>query len=218
MAQLFFITCIILSACDTYTKSPLGHPIVTFYYDLFKQDSLVKKNAVVIKSIEADTNLITIAGFEKEDIVFKQKITDYGILRSSNGSEYYLTHFFNARSSIESFLPTKKAVFANSVTSLFKEKYYPFGNIDSLNIIYFEESIPAYTYTSTYFSKSLNTFILYYNSRDNYYYKLSAISGLQINIGDLLNLEDDILKDTTFFAKFLIDKLPKKPLPPNIDE
>lgn len=204
MKCAFYISFIflILSGCDNPSTK-----LITLKYDFFQKDSLLKNNALIIQYKKNDADSFRVVNLTSTldssiQISFKERITDSGIYRSFNGSNYLLTHSFTLGKQVESDLPQSTPFFINTWIRAIESKNYLFGQGDSINLIFFDEAIPKYSFTSSYYSTQLELFIIYYNQREDSYFKLAEVKGLSSNAEkDILQVADRLSKDTLFFGK-----------------
>jgi hypothetical protein len=208
-----YLFCIIIVGCKTSGTNNL-----TLYYDFYCRDSLQKVNALVIESRKTDSDNVRIinisSSIDSIHTTFKEKVTDSGIYRSMDNLPFNLTHSFSNMKETKSQLPKSYPYFINKLTKEYKTKKYLFANKDSIEINFFDEAIPWYSYTNSYYSKQLGFFLIYYNPRTDCYFKLTGVEGLQNKIADMAEVENKILRDTSFFSKFLKDTLSNIPPPP----
>lgn len=211
--RIFYIVCIILAGCKNHKPNS-----IRLHYDFYRHDSLEKANALTIEYKQIDTGITRtvdiVSRVDTNKIIFKEKVNDNGIYRSVDGSDFNLTHSFTIGRNVESHLPKSYPIFINTWAKGIMKKNYLLTNNDSINIIFFDETIPFYTFTSSYYSKELGFFIVYYNQHQDTYFKLSKAEGLQNNYGekDILRVTNKLSNDTMFFGKHY--KLPIVPQPP----
>lgn len=210
---LLYAICVFLVSCLNKKHDLLLH------YDLYRGDSIIKRDAVQIEYKSTDSpNIRVVEIYSKLDsahIMFKERVADTGIFRSIDGSKFQLTHAFNTNQNIISELPKYYPVFLNTWVQNVNKKSYAIGGMDSLEVIYFGEIIPAYTTTASYYSKEFGFFILFYDPRKDSYLKIERIEGEpNINAKAIIAITDKVIQDTSFFYRFLKDKLPHVPPPP----
>lgn len=212
---LILIVLLLIFGCKQ--NNSLENPLV-LHYDYYSHDTLFMANALTIEYIKKDDSIrdVNISGkIDSLFITFKEKIDNDGIYRSVDELPYRLTHSFIYDTGIQSNLSKSYPYFLNALSKKIRAKKYSVGNADSVQVYFFDEAIPWYSYTDSYFRKDLKLFLLFYNPRKNSYFKLSKIDGKENNWNNVLTVEDEILKDTTFFAKFY--KSPEV-LPPDINK
>ena len=96
-----------------------------------------------------------------------------------------------------------------------RKKSYAIGDMDSLEIIDFGELIPAYTSTAAYYGKRLGFFIIFYDPKKDNYLRIAKIEGEpHISEQSIVAVAGKVLQDTSFFYRFLKDKLPHVLPPP----
>jgi len=210
---IIYLICIIVVGCKTSNTDNL-----ILHYDFYCHDSLQKTNALTIESRKMDADEVRMinitSSIDSAQVTFKEKVTDSGIYRSMNNLPFTLTHSFSSIKETESKLPELYPYFINKLTKKYKTKKYLLNNKDSIEINFFDEVIPWYSYTNSYYSKQLGFFLIFYNPRTDCYFKLGGVEELQNKIADIAEVENKILKDTFFFCKFLKDTLPNIPPPP----
>src|SRR5690349_14936131 len=99
-------------------------------YDLYQNDSLLKKNALTIKYtfLAGDSLRLTeINSFDSTKFSFKERLTDAGIYRSINDSPFILTHSFLVGKQVEAPLPNPKPLFLNTWIRAIKTKNYKYN-------------------------------------------------------------------------------------------
>lgn len=180
-------------------------------YDYYRRDKLEKLNALEITYSDSGEirNVKALSSIDSLSISFAEKVTPDGIYRSKDNSPFALTHPFHKGNEIESLLKPSPIFFNKKIKDQ-AQKRYSLNGKDSLNVIFFDENIPLYTFTNSYYGKEVGIFLIYYDPIRETYFKLSHYSGN----GDeqyLLKVTEEICNDTTFFSRFI--KAPKAPPP-----
>ena len=214
MRLRFYIAFLILVGCS----SP---PKVILHYDRYKGNRISQSDAVKITYEPTDTPDIRMVKIESSlnnaRLIFREKETDTGILRSIGGSEFHLTHSFGSKQNIISGFPESAPVFFNAWAQNRSSKKYAIGNMDSLEIISFGEGITDNSVTVTYFNRRSGIFILFYDPEKDTYLKIVKIEGsIKSDAKSVLKTVDRIVLDTSFFYRFFKDKLLHVP-PPSLE-
>lgn len=197
---ILFIS-LIISGC-----SKSSNELMTLKYDFYEKDSLSQKNALIIqyKKNEKDSfRVVSLTSFvDSIQLLFKERLSDSGIYRSVKGSKYFLTHSFIIGKQVESDLPQTAPFFLNTWIKAIDSKGYFYSQVDSINLIFFDEALPKYSFTSSYYSKELKFFFIFYNQSMDSYFKLAKVEGLMNNTEkSILEVADKLSHDTMFFGK-----------------
>lgn len=207
----FFLLCFSLLSCKVKTTSPF-----TLYYDFYRNGVVIPKEAVKIiyhKDDKADYSKVSVLASNDSIVAtFYQKVTDTGILRSLSTFDFEQSHSFFYNKEMKSNIEKPKPHFLNIITTKRNEKNFLFGGNDSVKIIFFDEAIPWYSFTCSYYLKEYGLFLIYYNcaiddgveykiSEDGYY-RLSGVDGIGIDMHNLARLIDKVITDTSLFAKY----------------
>ncbi len=203
MKKLVTYMCLLL-ILSCYKKN-VSEENMILHYDYYSYDTLKISNALRIEYMKADSSARIVkisSSIDSISIVFKEKIEMNGIYRSVDNSPYVLTHSFDSISQIESSLPKSVPYFLNKLSKTISVKNYKLDNLDSSRIHFFDEAIPWYSYTDSYYCAKTKLFLLFYNPRKDSYFKLSSIEGQDDKFGQLLKIENAIIKDTSFFARY----------------
>jgi hypothetical protein len=193
-------------------------PKIILSYDFYRHGVLETANALTIQYGQADSpNVRSVTVSEKDSVIiaYEEKTTDSGICQSTGGSGFSLTHSFIIGRTVTSQLPKEIPVFLNSSVNTYAAKKYAIDGRDSVEIIFFDELLPMYSFTNAYYCKDCRFFIVYYDPIRDTWFKLSKVVGYRME-DQLLNVTDQLVRDTSFFSKYL--KPPAAPTPPPKDE
>jgi hypothetical protein len=199
--KFLYIIGLLITSCNHYRGNTFK-----LHYDLYKADTLAMKNAITIEYKQSGSFFRAVkvsSSIDSLQLLFNERLTDSAIYRSIDRSDYILTHSFTIGKKIESNLPKTHPVFLNTLIRAIGEKNYKYKNADSIAIIFFDEAIPRYIFTSSYYSKQVGFFLIYYNQMSDEYFKLSKIEGLSSNFNknEILEIVDKLSHDTLFFGK-----------------
>lgn len=196
----------ILSACTQSAKIK-----TKLYFSYFESNNLKKEDALVIEYNSNDTVRNVLINFvDSGKFAFTEKIRTQGIFRGDIDSTLQMTHSFNIGTKIESNIGKElPPIISTWITALQTNKMI-IDNKDSFDIIFYDEIVPAWAYTSSYYCKNVNLFLVFYDQQKDTYYKLTNADGLE-NKQMILKLANNLSKDTVFFGKFY--KLPKVKAP-----
>lgn len=180
-------------------------------YDLCKNDVTVTKAALTITYELKDSFRIVSISLDTIHTSFKEKIAWDGIYRAAQNSQFQQTHSFKKNAKVESNIGVVQPILINNWATLINSYQVQTQKKDSVDVLFFDEAIPFYSFTSTYFLKSEKVFLSFYDQRKNIYFKLSAAEGLS-NEKLAINVANHLTTDTTFFGAHY--KLPKIEAPP----
>jgi hypothetical protein len=203
MRYLVFFS-ILLQLCSCNRKKE--DRTIELTYDLYKSDTTVTKAALTIVYELKDSFRLASINFDTIHIVFKEKVTLDGIYRAAQSNLLQQTHSFKKDAKVESNIGIVQPMFVNNWATLINSYQVQTQNNDSINVLFFDEVIPFYSFTSSYFLKSENVFLSFYDQRKNIYFKLSSAIGLS-NENLAINAANYLTNDTTFFGVHY--KLPK---------
>jgi len=210
-----------LVACKEQSKIP-----IVAQYNFYQNDTIVPERAVIVKykqNGKADFSKVTISSGDSTLAVYYEKVTDSGILRSLVPSGFKLSHSFYTSTEIELKFEEPVPFFLNVLTKNHSTKIFPIDKNDSSEVILFDEAIPWYSYTCSYYLRETSLFLIFYDCKveedrqyrisQDRYYKLFNVQGLDTDMGYLNKLANKIISDKSFFAKYY--KFPvTAPLPP----
>lgn len=193
-------------ACNQSNKET-----IKMYYNLYDNHGLIKRNAVSLEYNKNDGIKFVSISEDSAHLQYREKIDIDGIYRSQLDSSFQMTHSFTKGAKVESNIGTVYPMLINYWTTLIDEYKLPINGTDTLGILFYDEVIPFYSFTSSYYLKSENIFLIYYDQQRNTYLKISKVDGIK-NGDKILRIADRLANDTTFFGKHY--KLPKVELPP----
>jgi len=199
--KLLYIFGLLTTSCNHYQANSFK-----LHYDSYRADTLAMKNAITIEYKQEDSFFRAVkvsSSIDSFQLFFKERLTDSAIYRSVDSSGYILTHSFTIGKKIESDLLKTHPIFLNTLVRAIEEKVYKYKKTDSIAIMFFDEAIPRYTFTSSYYCKQMGFFLIYYNQMSDEYFKLSKVEGLESNFNEneILEIVDKLSRDTLFFGK-----------------
>jgi hypothetical protein len=210
MRILTLIIFIFLFSCNTNPKR------VLLLYDFYIHGSLKQKNALQIE-YNYEKNGIRSATIhsrlDSSKIAYNEIISDSGISRSLGVSNFVLTHSFLHNSIVSSKFSAPKPYFINTLIKNYSTKKFSITVKDSINVVFFDEATPWYTYTDSYYEEESKVFVVFYNPVEDSYFKLSSVTGLNVGSSYWEKLGDKIITDTLFFAKYYKFPETAPPLP-----
>lgn len=202
---LLFISCDFKESSD-----------IVVYYDFYQNDTLRYERAATVnyKKVKNDNYDSVVVNLQSNTtrIAYNQRVTEEGIFRSLTSINFLLSHSFLHNKEVELKLAEPIPYFLNVLTRRYSSKSFLTAEQDSTEVIFFDEAIPWYSYTCSYYLKEYNLFLLLYNPRDNSYFKISHVEGLNVKKDFLNSLSTQVISDTSFFARYY--KLPEVFPPP----
>lgn len=207
--RYFIFFSILLPLCSCNQKKEDKRIRLT--YDLCKNDVTVTKAAITITYELKDSFRLVSITFDTIHIAFKEMVTLDGIYRTVQNSQFQQTHSFKKDAKVESNIGVVQPMLVNNWATLINSYQVQTQKKDSVDVLFFDEVIPFFSFTSSYFLKSENVFLSFYDQRKNVYFKLSSAEGLS-NENLAINIANNLTSDTTFFGEHY--KLPKVEAPP----
>lgn len=208
MRYFIFFT-ILLQLCSCNRKKE--ERTIKLTYDLYKSDATVTKAALTIFYEIKDSFRLVSINFDTIHIYFKEKVTLDGIYRTAQSTPLQQTHSFKKDAKVESNIGIVQPMLVNNWATLINSYQFQIQNKDNIDVLFFDEVIPFYSFTSSYFLKLENIFLSFYDQRKKIYFKLSSAKGLS-NENLAINAANTLTNDTTFFGMHY--KLPKVDAPP----
>ena len=208
----YITVCVVIICLSLSCISRSKDTTVRLHYDLYGKHGLEKSNAITVEYDNRNGIKYVTIQEDSIQIKYREKIEKDGIYRNSTDSSFQKVYSFTKGEKVESNIGIVLPMLINNWTTFINEYKFRANSTDSAeNIIFYDEVIPFYAYTSSYYLKSTNTFLIFYDQQKDNYLKLSQIVGLDQS-EETLRIANDLAKDTIFFGRYY--RLPDLEPPP----